>query len=211
MDPKKEYLDIISAAEARLELLSLSGIYDIPSHGEARVGACEGCALVGGKAHAVRGEGGAGSRLMFVGGAPDEAARASGRPFSGSEAELLAKIINAMGFDRRDVYVTCALKCAPGESESSLAEGLTSCRPFLVREISVNSPRVIVALGESAASAFLGKAPFDDVRGRFHSYGEILLMPTYDPATLLERPELKKDVWKDMRRVAAELKKAPPD
>ncbi len=208
MDLKKEYADIIDSVERHLELLSLSGVTTLPAANAKREPGCSACGLRGKRTGIITGEGSAQAGLMFVGGAPGEDDDASGRPFSGPAGELLTKIINAMGFAREDVYICYALRCGVPDAPGRLDEEIASCRPFLEKEISEVSPRVIVALGEIASTALLGNAPFSGARGRFHAYGGMLIMPTYEPATLLKRPELKRDVWKDMQAVAAKLKKA---
>jgi uracil-DNA glycosylase len=209
MDLRKEYEGILAAAAGHLELLTLSGVSMLPPHKrERREAGCAGCSLHG--ARIVKGEGSARAGLMFVGGAPGDDDVASGRPFSGPAGELLTKIINAMKLNREDVYLCYALRCRSAEGAGHLDEEISSCRPFLEEEIQEVSPRVIVAFGELATRVFLGSIPFNEARGRFHTYGDRLLMPTYGPATLLKRPELKGDAWKDIQMVIAELKKAGP-
>jgi len=209
MDLKKEYDEILAAAAGHLELLSLSGVSMIPPPQRVRREAgCAGCTLNG--TTVVKGEGSAKAGLMFVGGAPTESDEASGRPFSGPVGELLTKIINAMDLNREDVYLCYALRCRVAEDAGPLDEELSSCRPFLEKEVQDVAPKIIIAFGELATRAFLGSIPFNAARGRFHAYRDRLIMPTYGPATLLKRPELKADAWKDIQMVIAELKKAGP-
>ncbi len=211
MDLGKEYEAILAAAAGHLELLLLSGVSTLPPAGKRQQApGCDGCSLHRAGRNIIRGEGSAKAGLMFVGGAPGNHDEASGRPFSGPAGGLLTKIINAMGLNREDAYICHALRCSAPEGAGPLDEESLSCRPFLEEEVRNVSPRVIVAFGELATKAFLGSTPFNEARGRFHAYRDRLIMPTYSPATLLKRPELKADAWKDMQMVMAELKKAGP-
>ena len=113
-----------------------------------------------------------------------------------------------MGLKREAVYICNILKCRPPQNRNPEPDEIVSCEPFLIRQLEAIRPRVICALRTFAAQALLkSEAPISVLRGRFHSYQGIPLMPTYHPAYLLRNPGAKKQVWEDVQRVMKELKK----
>ncbi len=212
MNVKEEYNKIIDEVIGNIELISLAGIsmFPAPPVGKSvSVSAqpCDKCGLHKNRSKVIKGEGNRKARLVFVGGGPGSSDDLTGRPFSGPDGALLTKIISSMGFNRNDVYVCYALRCRLPVDAGALTEEIASCKPFLEKEISAISPAVVVALGEIATRALLGPRELKDIRGRIHTQGGMKVMPTYEPAMLLENPVLKKDVWKDMLKVMDELKK----
>jgi uracil-DNA glycosylase len=195
--------DIAAPAAPEPEPAALSG--GNPSGLEAvraELGDCRRCPLGGLRHRLVFGEGNPRAELVFVGEAPGADEDAQGRPFVGRAGQLLTKIIVAMGLKRDDVYICNILKCRPPENRDPLPEEIAACEPFLIRQLEVIRPRVICALGSFAAHALLkSEAPITVLRGRFHRYQDIPLMPTYHPAYLLRNPEAKKLVWEDVRTI----------
>lgn len=166
------------------------------------LGDCRRCPLHRTRHSLVFGEGNPEADLVFVGEAPGADEDAQGRPFVGRAGQLLTKIIGAMGLKREEVYICNILKCRPPGNRNPQPEEITPCEPFLIRQLEAIRPRVICALGTFAAHALLkSEAPISVLRGRFHSYQGIPLMPTYHPAYLLRNPGAKKQVWEDVRMI----------
>ncbi len=150
--------------------------------------------------------------LVFVGEAPGADEDAQGRPFVGRAGQLLTKIIEAMGLKREDVYICNILKCRPPGNRNPQPEEIAACEPFLIRQLEAIRPRVICALGTFAAHTLLkSEAPITVLRGRFHTYQGIPLMPTYHPAYLLRNPEAKKLVWEDVQMIMKALREEGND
>jgi len=114
----------------------------------------------------------------------------------------LTKIIAAMGLRREDVYICNILKCRPTGNRNPQPEEIAACEPFLIRQLEAIRPKVICALGSFAAHTLLkSEAPISALRGHFHRYQGIALMPTYHPAYLLRNAAAKKQVWKDVQEI----------
>ncbi len=173
----------------------------------AALGDCQRCLLHRTRHHLVFGEGSPQAELVFVGEAPGADEDAQGRPFVGRAGQLLTKIIGAMGLRREEVYICNILKCRPPGNRNPQPDEIAACEPFLIRQLRVIRPKVICALGTFAAHTLLkSEAPISVLRGRFHSYQGIPLMPTYHPAYLLRNPGAKKQVWEDVQMVMQALR-----
>ena len=171
------------------------------------LGDCRRCPLHRTRHSLVFGEGNPEADLVFVGEAPGADEDAQGRPFVGRAGQLLTKIIGAMGLKREEVYICNILKCRPPGNRNPQPEEIAPCEPFLIRQLEAIRPRVICALGTFAAHTLLkSEAPISVLRGRFHSYQGIPLMPTYHPAYLLRNPGAKKQVWEDVQMIMKTLK-----
>jgi DNA polymerase len=175
----------------------------------AEIGAdCSRCALHAlGRRQVVYGVGNPDADLMFVGEAPGADEDVQGEPFVGRAGQLLTKIIEAIGLSRGDVYIANVIKCRPPGNRNPEPSEVATCSPFLMRQIDIIRPKVIVALGTFAAHALLGTdAPISRLRGHVHEFrGGIKLIPTFHPAFLLRSPDRKRDVWEDMKKVRALL------
>jgi DNA polymerase len=151
------------------------------------------------------------AKILFVGEAPGVEEDLSGEPFAGPAGELLTKILTAMGLGRESVFITNLLKCrpdTPGNSKGNRkpkSDEVSTCIPWLERQIDLVQPRVVVALGASAVEGLLGKgtAGISQLRGSWQNYRGLPLMPTYHPAYLLRNLALseKRKVWEDMLQV----------
>lgn len=231
MDGRSEYKKIVENLIGRLEYLLSSGITGVPVEPgappeggpvmedplgslEKEIAGCGACGLRRGSARPVAGAGGQRPVIMFVGGFPTAGDEEEGRPFSGGDGVQLEKIIAWMstkaGFGRDEAYLCHAVKCAPPSGKAPSREEAGACRPILERQVKALAPRVIVALGPVAAGSILGSADVKGLRGRFHAFNGIKVMPTYGPAELLENPALKKETQEDMLLVIEYLKKSPP-
>jgi len=167
---------------------------------------CQLCQLSKTRQNLVFGEGNPNAQIVFVGEAPGADEDQQGLPFVGKAGQLLTKIIEAMGIKRRDVYICNILKCRPPGNRNPLPEEISFCEPFLKKQLQAISPKVICALGKFAAQTLLRTdISISLLRGRFHSYEGIKLMPTYHPAYLLRSPSAKKPVWEDVQMIMKEI------
>ena len=175
---------------------------------------CTRCNLSEDRNLLIFGEGNESADLMFVGEGPGRDEDRIGRPFVGMAGELLGKIIQAMDLLREEVYITNVVKCRPPRNRTPFPEEIETCHPCLRSQIRIIRPKIICALGLPAAQTLLqSTAPISVLRGRFHSMGDIKIMPTFHPAYLLRNPAKKKEVWDDMKQIMGALdlmKKTPP-
>ncbi len=172
----------------------------------ADLGACERCKLAPRRTHIVFGVGDPHAPLMFVGEAPGEQEDLRGEPFVGPAGQLLDRMMAAMGWNRQSVYIANVLKCRPPGNRDPESDEIAACRPFLARQIMAVAPLVIVALGRPASQLLLNtSASLGSLRGRFHEYQGIPVMPTYHPAYLLRNPRGKRATWDDLQTVMREL------
>src|SRR5512147_2290456 len=171
------------------------------------LGDCRRCKLAGGRTNLVFGVGNPQARLVFVGEGPGADEDAKGEPFVGRAGQLLTEIITkGMKLRREDVYICNVVKCRPPNNRNPESDEIASCMPFLQRQVELVAPRVIVALGTFAAQTLLGvKTPITRMRGVWHEYRGIKVMPTFHPAYLLRTPGDKRLVWADIKLVMAEL------
>ncbi|MBI5745595.1 MAG: uracil-DNA glycosylase [Nitrospirae bacterium] len=177
----------------------------------AEIGDCRRCKLHLKRKNIVFGAGNVDARLVFVGEGPGEDEDIEGLPFVGRAGQLLTKIIEAMDMKRSDVYIANIVKCRPPNNRNPEPDEIDSCIPFLKRQLEAISPLLIVALGTFAAQTLLGsRERISQMRGRFHSYNGIKVMPTFHPSYLLRNPDEKRVVWEDMKMVMEELKKMEP-
>ena len=174
----------------------------------AELGDCRRCPLSETRHHIVFGEGDPHAELVFVGEAPGGDEDIQGRPFVGRAGQLLTKIIAAMGLTRKEVYICNILKCRPPGNRNPLPSEIAVCEPFLLMQLRAIKPRVICAMGGFAAHTLLNsEAPITALRGSFHDYRGIPLMPTYHPAYLLRNPGAKRQVWEDVQKIMELLEK----
>ena len=173
----------------------------------ADIGDCTRCKLHSGRTNLVYGVGNPDAQLMFVGEGPGADEDLQGIPFVGRAGQLLTQIVKAMGFERDDVYIANVVKCRPPNNRNPEPDEIAQCEPFLMRQIDVIGPQVIVALGKFAAQTLLRtEDPISRLRGRFHRLGRYDVMPTFHPSYLLRTPSAKREVWEDMKQVMERLK-----
>ena len=166
------------------------------------IGDCTRCPLYAGRTQVVHSEGNNRARLMFVGEAPGADEDASGHPFVGRAGQLLNKIIEAIGLKREDVYIGNVNRCRPPQNRTPTSDEAKTCKPFLMREIAIVQPDVVIVLGNTALHNLLDtKEGITKVRGTFRDYKGIKVMPTFHPAYLLRDPTKKREVWEDMKKV----------
>ena len=174
---------------------------------QKEIGDCTRCPLAyAGRRTIVFGDGNANARLMFVGEGPGADEDASGVPFVGKAGQLLNNMIQAMGLKREEVYIANIVKCRPPANRVPEPVEANTCDQFLLQQIDVVQPQVIVALGATAAMYLLGvKQSLRLLRGKWHSCRGAKLAVTYHPAFLLRDPAQKGEAWKDLQMVMAEM------
>jgi uracil-DNA glycosylase len=170
------------------------------------LGDCRRCRLSKGRKHIVFGTGDSHARLMFVGEGPGYEEDQSGEPFVGAAGRLLTRIIDAIHLSREQVYICNIIKCRPPGNRNPMTDEIETCYPFLKRQIVSVKPDIICALGTFAAQTLLETgSSISKLRGCFHDYAGIKVLPTYHPAYLLRNPEKKRDVWEDMKKLMKAL------
>ncbi len=177
---------------------------------EAR--ACTACALHQERTQAVFARGTGTSGLVFVGEGPGADEDVQGFPFVGAAGQLLDRMIAAMGLGREDVYVCNIVKCRPPKNRKPEPDEMAACSPFLIEQLALLEPQVIVALGATAVQGLLGTSEgITRMRGKWKLYrGRIAVMPTFHPAYLLRTPSAKREVWQDLQEVLRHMGRAVP-
>jgi uracil-DNA glycosylase family 4 len=178
------------------DLLSLTTIEAVAE----RIRTTHCCGLCPHRTNAVPGEGNPNARLFLVGEGPGATEDAQGRPFVGQAGTLLNGILEAIEIPRDSVYITNIVKCRPPQNRKPLPDEIAACIPYLHRQLEIIRPKVILALGSTAAEAMLGvRKSLGELRGKVHTYNGIPLIVTYHPAALLRNPNWKKPAWDDVR------------
>jgi DNA polymerase len=193
--------DGIIAGDENAELFS-SDIGRMPSLEVIRgaVEACTRCPLHKTATRGVPGEGAARARLVCVGEAPGATEDETGEPFVGAAGQLLTKILAAVDLPREEVFITNVIKHRPPGNRNPMPGEIEACTPYLVRQLELINPKVIVAFGTFAAQTLLNtKAPIGKLRGEVHRYHGIPLVVTYHPAALLRNPSWKRPTWEDVK------------
>lgn len=167
------------------------------------LGDCTRCPLhKQGRKQIVFGVGNPRADIMFVGEGPGADEDQQGEPFVGRAGQLLNNMITAMGIRREDVYIANVVKCRPPGNRTPEREECETCSPFLLRQITVVNPKIVVALGAVAAKTLLGvNDAMVNMRGRIYDFKNTKLAVTYHPAYLLRDPRQKKETWKDLQMV----------
>lgn len=203
-------LDIAPGSTARTKTERLAEV-------RARVAICTLCPqLAESRTQTVFGVGNPDAEIMFIGEAPGADEDARGEPFVGRAGQLLTRIIETMGFKREDVYIANVMKSrpdmpsgAPGNRPPTPHE-MANCLPFLIEQINIVQPKVLVALGATAVEGLLGfRGTMRDLRGKWHAFQATPLMITYHPSYLLrnQAPAEKRKVWEDMLRVLEKIER----
>ena len=171
---------------------------------------CTRCSLYATATKPVPGEGSATAELVCVGEAPGANEDATGRPFVGQAGQLLTKILAAINLQREDVFICNVLKHRPPGNRNPLPEEVVACSPYLVQQLEVIRPKVVVAFGTFAAQTLLDtKLSIGKLRGSVHRYYGIPLIVTYHPAALLRNPAWKRPTWEDVQLARRILDTAP--
>jgi DNA polymerase len=172
----------------------------------ATAAGCTLCRLSEKRQTVVFGEGDPKAGVMFVGEGPGADEDRTGRRFVGQAGKLLDRMIFAMGFERKDVYIANVVKCRPPGNRDPKDDEVAACAAYLDRQIDLIEPQVIVALGKPASRRLTGtNKPMGALRGRWSSYRGIPLMPVFHPAYLLRQPKLKREAWEDLKLIIRRL------
>jgi DNA polymerase len=161
---------------------------------------CQKCQLAKSRQQVVFGTGYQQADLMCIGEAPGHDEDVQGEPFVGAAGQLLNRILNAIDFSREEVYIANIIKCRPPGNRDPEPAEIRSCLPFLMQQIAMIEPKIILALGKVAAQTLLGKEePLKLLRNKVQYLAEIPVIVTYHPAALLRNPEWKKNAWSDVQ------------
>jgi DNA polymerase len=194
-------------------LLDDDGIEALPDLAAlaARVQACTRCALYKTATHGVPGEGNPEADFVVVGEAPGADEDASGRPFVGASGQLLTKILAAISLAREDVFICNVVKHRPPGNRNPAPDEVAACSPYLIRQLELVRPKVILTVGNFAAQTLLNtKLGIGKLRGQVHLYRGVPLVATYHPAALLRNPAWKRPTWEDVQLARRLLDRAPP-
>ncbi|MEI6757517.1 MAG: uracil-DNA glycosylase [Chlorobium sp.] len=161
---------------------------------------CRQCSLAATRINFVFGEGNPSADLVVIGEAPGAEEDASGRPFVGRSGQLLDKILLAAGFARQEVFICNILKCRPPGNRNPLDDEIRSCSPWLIGQLQIIKPKIILVLGKVAANTLLeNNLSLGAMRGKPTRWKEYDCFITYHPAALLRNPEWKKGCWQDIQ------------
>lgn len=179
---------------------------------QQEVQACTSCGLCTERKNPAFARGTGSAKIAFVGEGPGAEEDAQGVPFVGAAGQLLDRMIAAMGLSRDDVYVCNIIKCRPPNNRKPTDDEIAACRHFVVEQLHLLEPQVIVALGGTAVEGLLGvKLGITRLRGTWRLYaGRIPVMPTFHPAYLLRKPEAKREVWEDLQAVLTRINRSVP-
>jgi len=164
---------------------------------------CNKCSLAHTRNNVIFGEGSSHAPIFIIGEAPGKEEDQQGRPFVGYSGQLLDKILDACGFTRtRHVFISNILKCRPPGNRVPLPEEIEVCKPYLLRQIELINPKILILLGATALKAMIGpEMRITKIRGNWINWENRLVMPVYHPSALLRNPELKRDTWKDFKKI----------
>jgi len=168
---------------------------------------CRRCRLCDSRTNTVFGEGNPKAELMFIGEGPGRDEDEQGRPFVGKSGQLLTKMINAMGYQREEVYIANIVKCRPPNNRTPLPDEAETCLPFLLRQIEIIKPKVLVLLGAVPLKYLLNKTGITKIHGEWFDFNGIKTLPTFHPAFLLRDPRQKKPAWEDLQKAMRVLGK----
>jgi DNA polymerase len=161
---------------------------------------CRKCRLSASRKNFVFGEGNPSAGLLVIGEAPGAEEDATGRPFVGRSGQLLDKILLSVGFERKDVYIGNIIKCRPPENRNPLDDEIEQCMPWLLGQLRIIRPKIILLLGKVAANTIIGnKLSMGAMRGKLIRWKEFDCIVTYHPAALLRNPGWKRGCWEDMQ------------
>lgn len=168
---------------------------------------CTKCALGHARTNFVFGTGNPDADLMFVGEAPGRDEDLQGKPFVGRAGQLLTLMLQAIDLRREDVFIANVLKCRPPNNRDPLPEEIEKCEPYLLKQIDLIKPKLIVALGRFASASLLRtKVALATLRESVHDYNGVPLIVTYHPAALLRNPQMKAEAWVDLKKISAYLR-----
>jgi len=173
-----------------------------------RIKNCKRCHLHRTRTNFVFGTGDPEAKLMLIGEAPGREEDLKGEPFVGAAGQLLDRMLAAIQFKREEVFIGNILKCRPPENRDPRPDEIEACKPYLLHQIKLIQPGIILALGRISAQVLLQtKSPLGQLRGKIHDFNGIKFLVTYHPAALLRYPQYKKLAWKDLQLLRKEYDK----
>jgi DNA polymerase len=164
---------------------------------EEQVRICGRCPLHTTRQHAVPGEGPVNATIMLIGEGPGANEDRTGRPFVGAAGKLLEELLASIGLTREDVYITNVVKCRPPNNRNPSSEEINACKGYLVRQLKIIKPEVILTLGRFAMERWLPNYKISKVHGKGFRYGRRLIVPMFHPAAALHQPKWKKAIFDD--------------
>ncbi|MCK4223791.1 MAG: uracil-DNA glycosylase [candidate division Zixibacteria bacterium] len=169
---------------------------------------CKKCHLYTTRTNFVFGAGNPEANLMLIGEAPGREEDLKGEPFVGAAGKLLDRMLAAINFKREDVFIANILKCRPPENRDPRPDEIETCKPYLMQQIKLIQPKIILALGRISAQVLLQtKSPLGQLRGKFHDFNGIKFLVTYHPAALLRYQQYKRPTWEDLKLLRKEYDK----
>jgi DNA polymerase len=194
-----KYTDITPYKEDELDLSLPNTLESLQKQAQN----CHLCELSKSRQKIVFGEGNPHADLLFIGEAPGATEDSSGKPFVGRSGELLTKMIeNVLHLSRKDVYITNIVKCRPLNNQVPTATQAHTCQPYLLKQIELIRPKLVVTLGATAYHYLTGdETHITKIRGTLHKQNGYTLIPTYHPSYLLRNPSAKKEVFQDLLKV----------
>lgn len=187
----------ISPVSADMEVTAINSLGALKNQVEN----CTQCVLSQSRKNTVFGSGPDQADWLFIGEAPGQQEEVKGEPFSGRASQLLTQMIRALGMVRNNVYIANVIKCRPPDNRNPSAEEMVACEPYLMQQIKLINPKVIIAMGQISAQALLKQdESLGQTRGKVYQYGpnDIPLVVTYHPAYLLRKPQDKRKSWVDL-------------
>ena len=175
-----------------------------------RIMNCAKCVLCRSRANTVFGEGSPKAELMIIGEGPGRDEDEQGRPFVGKSGQLLTQMLGAMGFKRDDVYIANIVKCRPPNNRVPTPEEAQTCLPFLLEQIDIIKPKVLLLLGATPLKYILDKVGITKLHGEWFEFHGIKTLPSFHPAYLLRDPNQKKHAWEDLQKIMQFLGKPLP-
>lgn len=195
------FYNSLGVTHLNLEMPSASSL-------EAGIRGCKQCPRSRTRLGFITGWGSESASLMFLVDAPSESDLRAEEPLSGEVRELLHKIIRAIDLQPEEVYIANSVKCSVPGDRRTTREEIDACRSWVMRQVELVNPQIIVALGNTAVHSILAtEENISSLRGRFHPLGAFLVMPTFHPEYLLHNPGAKSMVWHDMKMVRDRLKR----
>lgn len=174
----------------------------------AEVARCARCSLHQGRTKAVPGEGREDADILFIGEAPGFHEDQQGRPFVGAAGQFLDELLDSIGLERAQVFITNVIKCRPPGNRDPLPEEIEACSPYLDRQIELIQPKLIVTLGRFSMARAFPKARISHVHGQPRKIGGVVYYPMYHPAAALHQPSLRRTVEQDMQRIPELIEQA---
>jgi uracil-DNA glycosylase family 4 len=173
-----------------------------------RIKDCTKCPLGKTRTNFVFGAGNPHAKIMLIGEAPGREEDLQGEPFVGAAGKLLDKMLAAINFSRKDVFIANILKCRPPENRDPRPDEIETCKPYLLKQIELIQPKIILTLGRISAQVLLEtKSSLGQLRGRFHDWNGIKFLVTYHPAALLRYQQYKRPTWEDLKLLKKEYDK----